>query len=142
MSAENLEARLDKALRLVKLSLGANAVLAALNVGTLFVLLVFLVDEPAEVSGIDPLEAQAGASEEADPRAELRDFFMRTTDVLDRAARKNGTNPAEVIPEPEDIENAVETRTIHSDESQAVLQKLREGYDYYDLDWPLVMPQR
>ena len=42
----------------------------------------------------------------------------------------------------EAIERAVETRTIHSDESQEVMQKLREGFDYYNLDWPTVIPER
>ncbi|MCB9760913.1 MAG: hypothetical protein H6739_13830 [Alphaproteobacteria bacterium] len=128
--------------RLFKLGLGVNAVLALVNVTTLALLFVFLVDEPAQVAGVDPLESQADASAESDPRVELRDFFERTSDMLDRAARRNGTNPAEVLPTQTEIEAAIETRTIHSDESQKVMQKLREGYDYYDLDWPLVVPQR
>ena len=40
------------------------------------------------------------------------------------------------------MEKAIETRTIHSDESQEVMQKLREGFDYYNLDWPAVIPER
>jgi hypothetical protein len=134
--------RLERAEKLVKLGLGVNATLTVVNLLVLFALVVFVVNEPAVVAGVDPLEAQELALEESDPKAELRDFFMRTSDLLDRAARKNGTNPAEVLPTVQEIEDACETRTIHSDESQAVLQKLREGYDYYDLDWPLVMPQR
>jgi len=133
---------LDAALKKVNRALAAVGALTVLNLGMLGVMLVFIVDEPAEVAGIDPMEEQSKAEDDVDVRAEMRDFFMRTADVLDRAARKNGTNPAEVLPTTTEIENAVETRTMHSDESQAVLQKLREGYDYYDLDWPLVIPQR
>ena len=112
------------------------------NVTTLALLFVFLVDEPADVAGVDPLESQDAAEVQGDPRQELESFFTRTADILDRAARRNGTNPAEVLPTQAEVESAVETRTIHSDESQKVMQKLREGYEYYDLDWPLVVPQR
>ena len=31
---------------------------------------------------------------------------------------------------------------MHSDESQRVLQKLREGFEYFDLTWHLVIPER
>lgn len=133
---------IDQALKRVNMALAAVGGLTLVNLGMLGVMLVFVIDEPADIAGIDPMEEQGKAEEDVDVRAEMRDFYMRTADVLDRAARKNGTNPAEVLPTTQDIENAVETRTMHSDESQAVLQKLREGYDYYDLDWPLVMPQR
>lgn len=135
-------AELQRLARLFKIGLGVNAGLALVNVTTLGLLFVFLVDEPAQVAGVDPLESQEAAVDETDPREELRDFFSRTSDLLDRAARQNGTNPAEVLPTQTEIDDAVETRTIHSDESQKVLQKLREGYDYYDLSWPLVVPQR
>ncbi|MCB9743605.1 MAG: hypothetical protein H6740_13475 [Alphaproteobacteria bacterium] len=133
---------LQRLARLFKLGLGVNAGLALVNVTTLGLLFVFLVDEPAQVAGVDPLESQDAAVDQTDPREELRDFFDRTSDLLDRAARRNGTNPAEVLPTQDEINDAVETRTIHSDASQKVMQKLREGYDYYDLQWPLVVPQR
>lgn len=133
---------LTRLVRLFKLGMGVNAVLAIVNVTTLALLFVFLVDEPADVAGVEPMESQNAAEVQGDPREELKSFFTRTADILDRAARRNGTNPAEVLPTQSEIESAVETRTIHSDESQAVMQKLREGYEYYDLDWPLVVPQR
>lgn len=133
---------LTRLVRLFKLGMGVNAVLAIVNVTTLALLFVFLVDEPADVAGVEPMESQNAAEVQGDPREELKSFFTRTADILDRAARRNGTNPAEVLPTQAEIESAVETRTIHSDESQAVMQKLREGYEYYDLDWPLVVPQR
>lgn len=128
--------------RLVKLSLGLNAVVLVANAVLFYALLVFVVDEPAEVAGVIPLESQAAARDETDPRAEMRDFFDRTSDLLDRMARKNGANPADFLPTEAQIEAAVETRTIHSDQSQAVMQRLREGYDTFDLEWPIVVPQR
>lgn len=134
--------RLEKLARLFKLGLGVNGALALVNVATLGLVMVFLVNEPAQVAGVDPLESRGDAGDVTDPRVELTDFFDRTSDLLDRAARRNGTNPAEVLPTQKEIEDAIETRTIHSDASQQVMTKLRDGYDYYDLDWPLVVPQR
>ena len=34
------------------------------------------------------------------------------------------------------------TRTIHSDESQEVMQKLREGFDQFELTWPIGVPEK
>jgi hypothetical protein len=31
---------------------------------------------------------------------------------------------------------------MHSPESEIVLQKLKEGYDYYNLTWPVAVPNR
>jgi hypothetical protein len=127
--------------RLVRLSLGFNGVLLLINVGVLYALLVFVVAEPATVDGMEVIDAKDDALD-GDPRVEMRDFFDRMTDLLDRAARKQGTNPADVLPTKDAIDSAVETRTMHSEASQAVLQKFREGFDYYDLAWPTVIPER
>jgi hypothetical protein len=131
----------------MKITLAMNVALAAVNGAVLYGLVVFVVAEPAQVAGVDPFaEADEGAADgalkDSDPRKEMREFFDRMTDLLDRAARKQGTNPGDVLPTQEDIDSAVETRTMHSDKSQAVLQKLREGFDFYDLPWPTVIPER
>lgn len=138
---------LARLVRLVKITLGFNVAMMAINAAVLYALLVFVVAEPAQVEGVDPFAAAEAAEAAADkvkgdPREEMRDFFDRTADLLDRAARKNGTNPGDVLPTQKEIEEAVETRTIHSDQSQAVMQKLREGFDYYNLEWPTVIPER
>lgn len=136
---------LPRLVRMVKFALGANVLLTLVNGGVLYALLVFVVAEPAAVDGVDPFsEADRLAAERADidPRVEMQQFFKRMTDLLDRAARKHGTNPADVLPTTTEIEAAVETRTMHSDESQKVMLKLREGFDYYDLAWPTVIPER
>jgi hypothetical protein len=105
-----------------------------------------VVNEPAEVAGVDPFDQDNPENpedkEKADPREEMKEFFDRMTDLLDRAARKHGGNPTDVLPSRELVERAIETRTIHSDESQEVMRKLREGFDYYNMDWPAVVPER
>jgi DNA repair ATPase RecN len=106
---------------------------------------VFVVAEPAAIAGVDPFsEADRLAAERADvdPRVEMQEFFDRMTDLLDRAARKHGTNPTDVLPTQDEIKEAVQTRTMHSDQSQKVMLKLREGFDYYDLEWPTAIPER
>lgn len=132
--------------RLLKLTLGFNGFLLLFNGILAYVLVIYVVNEPAEVAGVEDPTADApedpAEKEKADPREEMREFFKRTTDLLDRAARKHGGNPADVVPARELVERAIETRTIHSDESQEVMQKLREGFDYYNLDWPTVIPER
>jgi hypothetical protein len=131
---------------MVRWSLVANVLMLVANGAMFYALLVFVVAEPATVDGVDPFseidEAAEAEKQKGDPSKEIRQFFERTSDLLDRAARKNGTNPADVLPTRQAIDEAVETRTIHSDQSQEVLQKLREGFDLYDLDWPTVMPER
>lgn len=137
---------LPRLVRLVKIALGVNMALTLLNGGVLYALLVFVVAEPAQVDGVDPFAEIDALNEDgvkkSDPRKEMQEFFDRMTDLLDRAARKHGTNPADVLPTQDEIKEAVETRTMHSDQSQKVMQKLREGFDYYDLDWPTVIPER
>lgn len=138
---------LPRLLRLLKITLGVNVGMGVLNVAVLYALVVFVVNEPADVDGVVPQDPSSGvedgeSKEKGDPREEMRLFFTRTSDLLDRAARKHGGNPVDVLPTREAIERAVETRTIHSDESQEVMQKLREGFDYYNLDWPTVIPER
>ncbi|HNC95454.1 MAG TPA: hypothetical protein PKY30_16695 [Myxococcota bacterium] len=137
---------LPRLVRLIKLTLAFNVFLLISNAGTLYALLVFVINEPADVAGVDPFDQATPddpeAKEKADPREEMKEFFDRCTDLLDRAARKHGGNPSDVIPSREMMEKAIETRTIHSDESQEVMQKLREGFDYYNLDWPAVIPER
>jgi hypothetical protein len=133
--------------RLLRWSLALNLLGLAVNGALFYALLVFVVAEPADVDGVEPpSEAeqaeQIARERKADPRKEMREFFDRMTDLLDRAARKHGTNPADVLPAQADIDAAVETRTMHSDQSQAVMQTFREGFDYYDLDWPTVIPER
>ncbi len=137
----------DELLRLVrqaKIILGVNVALTLINAVALYALLVFVVAEPATVAGVDPFSEADGRDnlKEADPRVEMREFFDRMVDLLDRAARKHGTNPGDVLPTQADVDEAVETRTMHSDQSQSVLLKLREGFDYYDLGWPTVIPER
>lgn len=142
-------ADLPRLLRWVKLTLAINGMLTVVNAGVLYGLMVFVVAEPAAVAGVDPFSdeelnaeiAKDGSRSEGERRRELREFFARMTDLLDRAARKHGTNPAEVLPLQDDVNKAVESLTMHSDESQAVMQKLREGFDYYDLPWPTVIPE-
>lgn len=144
MAADELTpATLGRLARLLKLALGVNVALTVLNVGVLYALMVFVVAEPAEVAGVDPFDEGAEAKKEkGDPRKEMREFFDRMTDLLDRAARKHGTNPADVLPTQTEMDAAVESRTMHSDEAQAVMEKFREGFDYYDLAWPTVIPER
>ena len=127
--------------RLVRLSLLLNGVIGVVNLAVLYALVVFVAAEPATVDGLDVTDA-TDADAVGDPRVEMRDFFDRITDLLDRAARKHGTNPADVLPTKDAIDAAVETRTMHSEASQAVMQKFREGFDYYDLEWPTVIPER
>ncbi len=133
--------------RLVRVTLGVNVALVAMNAALGYALLVFVAAEPAAVEGVDPLTDDELALEEAkskrgDPRREMREFFDRMSDLLDRAARKHGTNPADVLPTKDEMDAAVETRTMHSDQSQAVMERFREGFDYYDLEWPTVIPER
>ncbi|MDP2312010.1 MAG: hypothetical protein Q8P41_03830 [Pseudomonadota bacterium] len=133
---------LPRLVRLLKITLGINVALVAVNAAVLYALAVFVVAEPAAVDGVDPFAEGDTLVQKGDPREEMKEFFDRMTDLLDRAARKHGTNPMDVLPTQESIAGAVETRTMHSDESQAVMLKLREGFDYYDLSWPTVIPER
>ncbi len=137
---------LPRLVRLLKLTLGINVTMIVLNGGVLYALLVFVVGESADVAGVDPFDQAVpedpDEKEKADPREEMREFFDRTTDLLDRAARKHGANPGDVLPTQDQINAAIETRTIHSDDSQVVMQKLREGFDYYNIEWPAVIPER
>lgn len=126
--------------RLVHLSLLANGVGLLVNAAMFYALLVFVVNEPADIEGVGEKSVTAEATDEAKVKDELRVFFSRTGSVLDRAARRAGTNPADVMPTKEQLEAAVETKTTHSPESEIVIQKLKEGYDYYNLDWPSVVP--
>ncbi len=135
--------RLTRLTRLMRLSLGFNAVLLLVNAGMFYFLLIFVVNEPVTVEGAslrtasDPRLANDG-----DPREEMKLFFKEKSQVLDRAARRHGTNPADVVPSAGELEAAVESRTMHSPESEIVLQKLKEGYDYYNLMWPVAVPNR
>jgi hypothetical protein len=133
------ELELKRALRLVRVTLAVNVAVLVVNCILGYALIIWVVNEPAEVAGVSPLEQPVHGRAE-DPRPELSAFFTRTSSVLDRMARRHGANPAEFVPTREAIEAAVETRTLHSDESQAVLQTLREGYDAFDLTWPIAMP--
>lgn len=126
--------------RLIRVSLFANGVGLLVNAAMFYALLVFVVNEPADIEGVSGIIAPASASDDAKVKDELRSFYARTSSVLDRAARRAGTNPADVMPTNEQMDAAVESRTTYSPESEVVLQKLREGYDYYNLDWPSVMP--
>ena len=136
-------ADLARLARLVRLSLLANGALFVLNLGALYAVGVLLLDTPATVAGVEALpDDGAGKEKAADPRAEMRDFFDRMTDLLDRAARKHGTNPADVLPTQTEIDAAVETRTMHSEAAQLVMRKFREGFDDFDLPWPTVIPER
>lgn len=147
MAAEQVTpAILGRLARLLKIALGVNVTLTVFNVAVLYALVVYVVAEPATVEGVDPFdeedEAAAAKKEKGDPRKEMREFFDRMSDLLDRAARKHGTNPADVLPAQTDVDAAVESRTMHSDEAQTVMEKYREGFDYYDLAWPSVIPER
>ncbi len=133
---------LKKLARLVKITLAVNVLLVLVNVCMFYAMLVFVVAEPSQVMGVASTPEPAEVMVEVDTRKELQDFFDRTTDLLDRTARKHSANPAEFVPTAQEVAEAVDTLTIHSDESQEVLQKLREGYDYFDLTWPIVMPRR
>ncbi|MEN9785292.1 MAG: hypothetical protein RLZZ299_556 [Pseudomonadota bacterium] len=130
--------------RLVRVSLVANLLLGVLNAGTLYALVVLFVDEPADVDGLSPEDVSIAETNarEMDPRKEMREFFERMADLLDQAARRHGTNPADVLPSQAEIDAAVETRTMHSETSQAVMEKFKQGFDFYDLEWPSVIPER
>jgi hypothetical protein len=128
--------------RLVRLSLVLNAVVLSLNGAMAYFLFAVVLAEPAQVAGVAPLETPGGGADPDNYPAELRQFFERMSDLLDRAARKQGVNPGDVLPTQAEIDDAVETRTVHSDESQKVMQKLKEGFDYFDLTWPLAVPER
>jgi len=133
------EHELNRALKLVRVTLAVNVVVLLVNLALGYALIIWVVNEPATVAGVTPVELPSHGRAE-DPRPELTAFFDRTASVLDRMARRHGVNPAEFVPSQAQIEAAVETRTLHSDESQAVLQTLREGYDTFDLSWPIAMP--
>jgi hypothetical protein len=136
-------ARIDRLSRLVRLSLGLNAVLGATMAVLGWLVVAVVLAEPAEVAGVTDLDSRRpGVSEDGDYREEMRTFFLRMEDVLDREARRQGVNPADVLPTREQMDDSVETRTMHSDESQLVLQKLREGFDMFDLTWPAAIPER
>lgn len=137
-----LPAQLARLQRLLRLSLGLIAVLFTSQAFVLYLVFAIILAEPAQIEGVTQPDAAEGAEEEGDYREEMRDFFERTSDLLDREARKQGVNPADVLPSDAEINDAVETRTMHSDESQRVLQKLREGFEFFDLTWPLVVPER
>ena len=84
--------------RLVRLSLGLNGLLL-LGQGVLFyVLFAIVLAEPAQIAGVTDTNASEGAAEEGDYREEMRAFFERTADLLDRQARKQGVNPSDVLP--------------------------------------------
>ncbi|MSQ00822.1 MAG: hypothetical protein EXR71_02890 [Myxococcales bacterium] len=134
-------ATLARLTRMVKFSLGVNVLLLAVNGGMFYFLLIFVVNEPATVEGVSAAATSAVATKsQTDPRAELRVFFKEKSQILDRAARRHGTNPADVVPTREEIEAAVESRTMRSAESELALQKLKEGFDYYNLTWPVALP--
>lgn len=130
----------DRLLRLVRLSLGSNVVLLLINGAMFYFLLVFVVNEPATVEGVSAAATSEQGATSSDPREEMRTFFKEKSQILDRAARRHGTNPADVVPTREEIDAAIESRTMRSAESELVLQKLKEGYDYYNLTWPVAVP--
>ena len=78
------------------------------NAGTLYALVVLFVDEPAEVDGLAPEDVSIAETNarEMDPRKEMREFFERMADLLDQAARRHGTNPADVLPAQAEIDAA------------------------------------
>jgi len=127
--------------RLVKLTLAINAAMMLVNGALGYFLLIYVVNEPATVEGVS-IGAAGTEATNGDPRADMREFFKRTNSLLERTARRHGTNPMDVCPTTEEFDAAVESRTMHSPESELVLQKLREGYDYYNLTWPVAVPQR
>ncbi len=127
--------------RLVRLSLGFNVALLLVNGAMFYFLVILVVDEPATVEGVSAAATSAAdATAQTDPREDMRTFFKEKSQMLDRAARRHGTNPADVVPTKEEVEAAVESRTMRSAESELVLQKLREGFDYYNLTWPVALP--
>ena len=134
----------DRLKTLVHISIGLSLLSFMTSAATAYVVFAIVLAEPAEVDGVseDVVDRFTMDDEEEDYRDELRNFFDRMVDLLDREARKQGVNLADVIPTQEEIDQAVETRTIHSDESQAVLQKLREGFEYFDLTWPIAVPRK
>lgn len=134
------EPDVDRLLRLVRLSLGSNVVLLLINGAMFYFLLVFVVNEPATVEGVSAAATSEQGTTSSDPREEMRTFFKEKSQILDRAARRHGTNPADVVPTREEIDAAIESRTMRSAESELVLQKLKEGYDYYNLTWPVAVP--
>ncbi len=135
------DATLARLTRLVRLSLGFNLLLVLANAGMFYFLMIFVVNEPATVEGVSAAAtSEAVTADQTDPRAELRLFFKEKSQILDRAARRHGTNPADVVPTKEEIEAAVESRTMRSAESELALQKLKEGFDYYNLTWPVALP--
>lgn len=134
--------RLSRLERLAKASLGVAGLSLLGNLAMGYVVFAIVLAEPAEIAGVTDTTPTPLTDPEGDYREEMRTFFLRMEDVLDREARRRGVNPAEVLPTRDDINNAVETRTMHSDESQEVLQTLREGFDLFDLDWPKATPER
>lgn len=134
--------RLTRVERLLTVSLGLGGVSLLGNLVLGYLVVAIVLAEPAQVAGVTDTDNTPAADEEGDYREEMRTFFVRMEDVLDREARRRGVNPAEVVPTADEINDAVETRTMHSDESQAVLQKLREGFELFDLTWPLSIPER
>lgn len=141
---------LERVVRQLRLLLVVNVALTVANAAILYVMVFFVVDEPADVLGDargDIPDTEAASTSPTDlstqePRVELEVFLRRTTDLLDRTARKNGADPGEFVPTDAEIEAALATGTAGSEESRVVLQKLREGYDLFDLPWPVVIPRR
>jgi hypothetical protein len=136
-------ARISRLERLLRVSLGLSGVSMLINLALAYVVFAVVLAEPAVVAGVTGTGSNSPVTDEdGDYREEMRTFFLRMEDVLDREARRQGVNPSEVVPTRDQINDAVETRTMHSDESQLALQKLREGFDLFELTWPSAIPER
>ena len=98
--------------------------------------------ERVEVDGLTSSATPVQSTEYEDYEDEMRAFFERMTTTLDGQVRRAGDVPTKWVPSDEEIDDAVETRTMHSDESKRVLQKLRRGFDKFDLDWTAAMPEQ
>ncbi len=89
-------------------------------------------------AGTDPVQS----TEYGDYEDEMRAYFELMKKTLEGKVRSADAHVSEYVPTDDEIDAAVETRTMHSDESRRVDQKLRRGFDKFDLDWTIAKPEK
>lgn len=85
--------------------------------------------EPGQVP-LSALTAGGGSDQPVDV------FFDTAVEELTLASRGAGDDPAEVLPSDLDLQQALTSGDYDSAASQRVLQRLKEGYERYDLPFP------
>jgi hypothetical protein len=98
--------------------------------------------EQVRVDGLASSSTPVQSTEYEDYEDEMRAYFDLMKKTLEGKVRSADANVTEYVPTDEEIDAAVETRTMHSDESRRVDQKLRRGFDKFDLDWTIAKPEK